>query len=152
MLLCTMSWTPQYHVNASSHKHQLTSSFLTSSKSVDVQYHHHCTLDNLHWSFHWSIPNCYVLEAYSKLHPFVSRFCLCSFGPSCDTPSCHSLSMASLSQSFCCWVYPFLSLDLVPLRPHVIAFSMKKSHRNTSKPSHDFLASCALLLVLETQS
>jgi hypothetical protein len=46
---------------------------------------------------------------------------------------------------------PCLSLDLVRLRLNVTPLSMKKPRCNTRKPSHDFLASCALLLVLETQ-
>jgi hypothetical protein len=63
-LYCTIPY-------ASSHKHHLTSVFITVSKSVSIWCNIECILNNLVVieCFHWPLLDCYPLELYLEPHP-----------------------------------------------------------------------------------
>jgi hypothetical protein len=82
-------------------------------------------------------PICYVLGAHIEFRPFDSPFRLYSFGPTCGTPLCTpSQWLRYVSHS----VGEFTLLILGP-----------STYSPRCDCSYDFLVSCVLLLVRETQ-
>jgi hypothetical protein len=126
---------------------------LTLNKNDDPPYHHHYISDNLVAIDHSKgrYPIIYVLEAHIELHPFVPLVIVLLWSIAwhgfvslfswwlCHV--CHSIGEFFIAYSW----------NLISLRLNMIALSMKKPHCKTRKPSHDSLASCALLFVWETQ-
>jgi hypothetical protein len=119
------------------------------SKSVDLQYHHHCILDNL-VIVDCSVGRYQTIMSLKPISNFIHRFTfsVVLFGPSRGTPSCHPPPplMASLCQSLRWWDHPCVSSDVVPHRLNETALSIKKPRRNMSKASYDFLVLCELCL------
>jgi hypothetical protein len=91
-----------------------------------------------------------ILEAYGELHPFHPHLCLCFLGPSYGMPSCRSSSLTLPSRPPLLVSSPLLVCGPSLSSPCVTALAWREFV--ASKPSHDFLVSCALLLVWETQS
>jgi hypothetical protein len=102
------------------------------------------------WMTSWSLIILSSLKPMANFFPWIRLFMVLLWSLAWHT------FMLLLLDDFAKSITPLVSSSLPILgpsnsSPHVTAVRMKRHHHDASKPSHNFLASCVLLLVRATQ-